>query len=520
MHATGESPLSVAVNTSLNDLGGECANGSTGNAADGVEKRQLGGLKPSEIELVDAYFRHVNKAYPFIDRARISRSATTMANFQATDDPESATLYLAMAIGCTTLERGGRIPRNSSVNFCVPYTEIIQICLVHESGGTVQNLLLLTLYSLFDPEGPATCSLLAIITRQAQFLGLTRRNYSLEKTSPQDTELHYRLYWSIYILDRMMTMSIGLPCLLDTEGSDVPLPSVTVQEFASCERPKFASCLQTNRYVIQLRQIEGSILSEVHLRSAIGASLLAQLDRKAISSRLRLDLENWYAAGCLICPPDSDSLPIRSSLVWLNARYYHLLILLYYPCCFNIHTELATASKILCLAQEFVHCNSVLLQQGQLPLNRVTLYRMLPICLVFVYCCTKVGERWSFPAWKEMRLCADILAGFGDRWRHAHHAAGLLRSFIDDSIAMGPVHGHNLVNEASSSLQHLRNGLADLIRKTMGETCCYLFIEGWDNIVGCSPLGLFRLIQVSSENGLNCEVDSWLYGGPNGVEFL
>lgn len=54
----------------------------------------------------------------------------------------------------------------------------------------------------------------------------------------------------------------------------------------------------------------------------------------------------------------------------------------------------------------------------------------------------------------------------------------------------------------------------------MGETCCYLFIEGWDDIVGCSPLGLSRLIQVSSENGLNCEVDSWLYGGPNGVEFL
>lgn len=149
-----------------------------------------------------------------------------------------------------------------------------------------------------------------------------------------------------------------------------------------------------NRHVIQLRQIEGSILSEVHLRSAIEASLLAQLDRKAISSRLHLDLENWYTAGCLICPPDSDNLPIHSSLVWLNVRHYHLLILLYYPCRFNVHPELATASELLCFAQKFVHCNSVLLQQGQLPLNRVTLYRMLPICLVFVYCCTKVGERW------------------------------------------------------------------------------------------------------------------------------
>ncbi|KAF9629033.1 hypothetical protein BFW01_g10236 [Lasiodiplodia theobromae] len=163
------------------------------NEALGDEQR-LPDQESSMVDLVDAYFHHVNRAYPFIDRTRL------MA------DRASTTLYLVMAIGCTTLERAGRLPKHSMTRFNVSYAVIVQTCLANESFDSLQTLMLLALYSLFDPNAPATCSLLAVIARQAHFLGLSRRNNTLEKASPVAAELRHRLYWSVYTLDRIVAL--------------------------------------------------------------------------------------------------------------------------------------------------------------------------------------------------------------------------------------------------------------------------------------------------------------------------
>jgi hypothetical protein len=248
--------------------------------------------------------------------------------------------------------------------------------------------MLLALYSLFHSArastGVSAYSIVGIAARQAIAIGLARRAAEDDCCTPAGTELRYRLYWSIFALDSMMAVSQGLPAALP-DNADVPLPKPTVEEFASTERITYAKRLQTSRHVIQLRQLERRILEQVHLRSEAEITELAPTDRRATLSSLRASVKDWYSQGCLMSPMGGDNSTIHNSTTWLNARYYHLLVLLYYPNHFNSSAAAISNQNLQQFAQRQLQATSTLVQQQQLPLSRHTLFRLMPICLVLMY---------------------------------------------------------------------------------------------------------------------------------------
>lgn len=391
-------------------------------------------IPPSRF--VDAFFRHVNRAYPFVDQAKIRRDLEIVGSSSPVDqDPPMTLLYLVMAIGCTTLVRAGQVPSDTARRFDVVYSDVIQECLCNEGVESVQILVLLGLYSLFDPTATSAYSIVGIAARHAMVIGLTRPGD--ETGTPVEAELRHRLYWSVFVLDRMMAGSQGLPVALTDENASVPLPGLTVEEFASSERAVYARNLQTSRHVIQLRQLEGRILQAVHLGRKADLVGLTPVDRRAMLSTIRSDIEDWYSSGCLMSPMEADNLPIHSSITWLSAQYYHLLVLLYFPNHLNSSAAAVTRQELLEFARKQLQANSVLLQQRQLPLNRVTLCRLLPVCLVlmhdFVATCNANG--WthqsgvSFAARDEIAFLITILEAFPKGWTVAHEAARIIQHF-------------------------------------------------------------------------------------------
>ncbi|KAI1343699.1 fungal-specific transcription factor domain-containing protein [Xylariaceae sp. FL0016] len=393
---------------------------------------------------VTAFFRNVHRAYPFLDRSRVLQDLETFGEFaRHRRASESTVLYLIMAIGCTTLQRAGQVPNDTTSKFEVNYSDIIQECLCSESIESIQILVLLALYSLFDPTVPAGASafsLVGFVARRAVFLGLTRRASDDETLSATEVELRHRLFWSIFVLDRMIATSLGQPvALTDDNMVDVPLPGLTVDEFTS-DRAHFAGILQTSRHVIQLRQMEGRILQQVHQRKQ------SEVDRRTIIRNARQSVEDWYSNGCLVSPLEPDNVPIHSSITWLSARYYFLLLLLYYPSQFNAFGPLISRAELLRFAQRHLQSTSALFQQRQLPLNRVTLCRLLPVGLVlmhgFVVACApsvsvSAGNGCDdnsscspFPARDEVAVLVSILEAFPDAWVHAHQAARVFRQFL------------------------------------------------------------------------------------------
>lgn len=406
----------------------------------------VGHGRPADVSaqrFVDAYFRNVNRAYPFVNQDKILQGLDALGDFaQRLQDSQSTLLYLVMSIGCTALERAGQVPRDTAKLFKVAYADIMQECVCLESIESMQILMLLALYSLFDPAAPSTYSIVGIAARQAIASGLTRRPANEDAYTPAEVELRNRLYWSIFALDRLTAVAQGLPVALTDENADVPLPSLTVEEFASAERSMHAKKLQTSRHIIVLRQLESEIMSHVHFKKLADITELAPSNRRATLSNLRASIDDWYSQGCLMSPMETDYATVHSSFAWLSARYYYLLLLLYYPNGFNSSAAAVSRQQILQFTQRQVQFTSALFQQRQLPLNSNTLYRLMPVCMVLMHdfmatciCQSPV----PFQAREDVAMLLSILEAFPAEWVLAHQTAQVMRQFSEAILGGKPI---------------------------------------------------------------------------------
>ncbi|KAF7590076.1 hypothetical protein BBP40_003278 [Aspergillus hancockii] len=459
--------------------------------------------KALPLACLNAYFHHVHRAYPFVDKARIIQARSINTNVALIDnDAESMMLYLIHAIGRTTLERSGKISPEIGKEVKLPYSFLLQYCMENESLDSVQILVLLALYSLFDPHGPRPWTIVGILTRQAMAQGLTLQRLSNADLATPSEELSHRLFWSIYVLDRMVASSVGQLPGLFVPDIRVPLPAVTVDEFASAQRGEVSSMLLVTRHVIQLRRLEGKILNAVYLRPRTEGRSLTSSDRSAIISELHYEVDNWYSDGCLISRPEAGNVRIHDTMAWLNARYYQLLMMLYYPTPFNQPPRPASHEHLLSVVQKYIHYSHVLLELRQLPLNYITLARLVPPCLVFLYGFAHTTAT-VFPAKQELQSCINILQRFPSGWEAA---VSLTQVMIDFSTLVSMYENRYasclVTLPATSIISHaaqpsfyprllsLREQLVDIGSRIMGKANCYQFIEGWEPepISTCSPV--------------------------------
>ncbi|KAE8157895.1 fungal-specific transcription factor domain-containing protein [Aspergillus tamarii] len=448
---------------------------------------------PRSLACLNAYFHHVHRAYPFVDKARIMQVQSANVNVVLIEnDADSMMLYLIHAIGRTTLERSGKISALTGKEVKLRYRLILQYCMENESMDSVQILLLLALYSLFDPHAPTPWTTVGLLTRQAMAQGLTlQRTTNVDQASSSD-EPSNRLFWSIYVLDRMVASSVGQAPGLFVPDAHIPLPAVTVTEFASAQRAEVSSMLLVTRHVIQLRRLESKITGAIFLRPRADVRSLTPSDRAAIISELHYAVDNWYSDGCLISRPEASNVRIHDTMAWLNARYYQLLMLIYYPTPFNQPLRPGSHENLLNVVQRYIHYSHVLLELGQLPLNYITLTRFIPACLVLLYC---FGHTTAmvFSAKQEIQSCIAILQRFSSGWQHAVSLAQIMRDFSSVvsmyesrsasylvTLQTTPVLRHAAQPSLYPQVASLRDQLIEVGGRIMGKANCYQFIEGWD----------------------------------------
>jgi hypothetical protein len=322
-------------------------------------------------------------------------------------------------------------------------------------------------------------------------LGLSRIDSLSRALNSREEELRHRLFWSIFMLDRMLAVSGGLPVGLVDEDMNIPQPALTVAEFASSERTEHSSLLQLNRHLIQLRQLEHHILDSVHRRGQMDISNMSIVNRGAISRQLRSAIDEWYSTGCLVCLPETDNIPIHSTITWLNARYYNLLILLYYPCHFNSQSEHGSTRELVGYIRKYFKYNHILLGNKQLPLNYITLNRLIPVCLALMHCFGVIQPR-NFSAKSELSNCIDILRAFPEVWLSAHGATQVAMEFMSIIMTHEAYAAAQLVSCTNSNrmplttmtkrnLQKVVTGMSAIATQALGPTSCYLSLYNWNH---------------------------------------
>ncbi|KUJ14832.1 uncharacterized protein LY89DRAFT_123279 [Mollisia scopiformis] len=244
---------------------------------------------PAGRQLVDAYFRHIHRSYPFLDRTVILKEVDSALSLSEGLENMSRKLYLIMAIGCTTLRRIGHVLDELCAKFKVPGQVILRDCLLKNDIDSVEELLLLSLYTFFDPADLSPWITTGMLTRQIMAMGLTRKLPGTHDLTLSQIETRHRLFWSIYSLDRIVSVSTGLPFGLSDHNTNIPLPGISLEEYASLDREYFTTTLQVNRHIINLRQIESAILERINFVNPLHTT---HSDKRAVVADLRTKIED------------------------------------------------------------------------------------------------------------------------------------------------------------------------------------------------------------------------------------
>lgn len=88
-------------------------------------------------------------------------------------------------------------------------------------------LLLMAVYSMRDSQAPSVWYLSGVIIRLCVGMGLHRRLSPMRVTSVYNGEMRKRVFWSAYIIDRMMALSLGRPPGISDDDIDIELPQNT-----------------------------------------------------------------------------------------------------------------------------------------------------------------------------------------------------------------------------------------------------------------------------------------------------
>ncbi len=330
-----------------------------------------------------------------------------------------------------------------------------------------------------------------------------------------EAELRHRLFWSIYELDRMIATSFGLPFAMNDDNINVPLPGVTVDEYAASEQSHYTRMLQVSRNAIALRDVEGRILQKIHLSSTSSCSSLTtasnHADRRAILDDFRSQIDDWYAQGCLLSRLEKDSIQFHNTITWLNVRYHSLLALLYSPSRFNSRWCMDQIFDLHRTIQQYVHCSAVQMQQRNFSLNLVTLNRLLVVLVILLFCIDE-GQRGvmghnnsggnRIEARGEISLCIQILEAFPGRWALAKRILAVFRrlyvlprypsyypaptslifNFSPSSTSSSSDHHHQILQDncarvpesgVEDSLDRIKADALTLIREGLGPSSAY-----------------------------------------------
>ncbi|KAI5966147.1 STB5 [Candida pseudojiufengensis] len=410
--------------------------------------------------ITNAFFMHTYRICPVINKNEfmikfnnLFDSRTGVASLDEFDD--QYVLYMVLAIGSIHLERSEIITRDKRIS---EYFVSMALTSVHNNiskndVNSMRNLMLLALYSFFNPAEFISWEIAGKLARMAIQLGLNQAlsKQEAENLGSRQTEMRTRLFWSVYTIDRLTSVTLGRPVALHDDDINLPLPEILDDEELDD--------ITTYRLVIHLRQIEGQILKKVH-----SVNLSKQFDSTVITkeeycekilTELREEIEKWHAKANELentIQKPKQSLAFRASIPWFTARYNHLLILLYRPSYLNPHPSQSILDTLGKACLQTLSSNFVLFKNKSLPLNWTTLYRFLMVGTTILYCLCQ----WSIDLLEskiEISYCIEIFQAFGKQWIVAKKCSDIFKNIENKLLEITlTADGQTFMDEISKEL--------------------------------------------------------------------
>ncbi|KAL2868116.1 Zn(II)2Cys6 transcription factor [Aspergillus lucknowensis] len=183
--------------------------------------------KESAIELSTKYFRTVHLLYPFLHEQSHMDTITRVYASQDSNPLETFQVYMVLAIASLNLSRQFKIHLPVEGYYASAMKNLDYVC-NHDSMASLQCLLLLMVYALFNPSCNINIwrlnyqCLASVID-----LGLQRdvRASTSLNISVFQQEMRTRIFWVAYTFDRLVCTMMGRPIGIRDEACDMRFPS-------------------------------------------------------------------------------------------------------------------------------------------------------------------------------------------------------------------------------------------------------------------------------------------------------
>ncbi|VUC33466.1 unnamed protein product [Clonostachys rosea] len=294
-------------------------------------------------ELTGVYFSTIHLAYPFIPRSAFLQSYDSAQKLGRSPDSFDTTQMSLLYVICSIGSFYNSFPSDQTAASELHEAYFLRaLSLAPPSGidlsiNHVSLLLAECFYLLAVCRIDSCWATLGQAVRTAQSIGLHVEQKTTLPVSPE-IERRRRLWYSIYVLDRLLSLQLGRPPAIHDADCDVPLPSrvgdgdidwdadeVQASSEGFCAGDYFLA-------VISFSEIVGHVLRDLYSpkpchNTGAGMSSTKDLDRRLLQWKLHLQRPLRFDLGHAF----DTSTTYKRQRNMLAIKYHHLRALIHRP---------------------------------------------------------------------------------------------------------------------------------------------------------------------------------------------
>ncbi|KAJ5102971.1 hypothetical protein N7532_003500 [Penicillium argentinense] len=367
--------------------------------------------------MIETYLKRLHSRYPFLDRKQIWRlheerwelAKTKREDLTRSDRFSIFKLNLVYAIGATMLQLSEKYKYSYTApeRFYAFALQYVPTMCEARSIENIEAMVLLVVYHLRTASSHGMWYMIGLAMRTAIDLGLHRKANEINM-DPFTTQMRRRLFWTVYYLERVVSMSLGRPFSISDRHIDLDLPidiDDDIQDPALLTAPQAPGTTTTLTfaiYLFKLRRIDSRIQHKIYRADRPLSSLRLKMDP------LYLELEDWKKSAFLrftgqdldypmlhynravrlLIQPPSPLLPITDP---------------YYQICLHAAGEICQSHKRLHQTLEYGH--SFLAVQTVFMAGITLLYALW----------THTDQVWTVRMSNDIRACSTVLFVMGER---------------------------------------------------------------------------------------------------------
>ncbi|QKX60560.1 uncharacterized protein TRUGW13939_07705, partial [Talaromyces rugulosus] len=395
-------------------------------------------LEPSHINhLLEFYFAHSHTLYPIVRQQEFTHVIWRL--YANPSDPLGRSalwqfrIWMVLAIGSTAYSSVSLLDETESVqhfNKAMVHFETAMGC---GDLAALEVLMLQVSYSFFNKLGPNTWILIGMAARMATGMGLHAAD-QYKNLTVDVAEHQKRLFFSLYMMDRVVSLTLGRPFAIQDDD-------ITVEPFADTDdeniRPEGItpstklepSTMAIPLHILALRNIASEIGSRVH--SIKNSNAANQQAKEQTLQSLHKRLIEWRRTMPFPLPGGQSKVP-HLCTNWFDFNYYTHVIMLYRPSPLCQTLDLSQLRVLADASSMAIHQAITMHKQQRFSYNWLNLAVLFNATLSLMYSTTAQPNNLSQvlesnKAIEDLELSIELLQAFSRKFASAKRIQGMIQ---------------------------------------------------------------------------------------------